>query len=76
MNRMKQIPICLLLLWGFLLGSHNGYIALWEDGRAEPRQIFPYRVDSLPVADQQALEKGIRLRDAGSLRQLLEDYLS
>ena len=76
MNRMKRFAWCIPLLLGFILGSHNGYIALWEDGSQEPRQIFPYQVTSLPVADQQALEKGIRLKDAGELLQLLEDYLS
>ena len=76
MNRMKRIPWCIPLLLGFILGSHNGYIALWEEGAAQPRQIFPYAVTSLPPADQQALENGIRLKDAGELMQLLEDYLS
>lgn len=76
MNRIKQIPLCILLLFGFILGSQNGYIALWEEGSEEPRQIFPYKVEALPPADQEALEEGIRLKDAGSLLQLLEDYLS
>ncbi|MBQ8834712.1 MAG: hypothetical protein IJ001_07295 [Oscillospiraceae bacterium] len=76
MNRIRRYAWCIPLLLGFLLGNHNGYIALWEDGKAEPRQIFPYTVASLPPADQKALEEGIRLKDAGELLQLLEDYLS
>ena len=76
MNRLKQILCCVPLLLGFVLGNHRGYIALWETGDPEPRQIFPYTVASLPPADQKALEEGIRLKDAGSLLQLLEDYLS
>ncbi len=76
MNRLKQNILCLALLAAYILGNQRGYIALWESGNPEPRQIFPYKVESLPPADQKALEEGIRLKDAGELLQLLEDYLS
>lgn len=76
MNRIKQFPLCMGILFGFLLGNYNGYIALWEEGQEKPRQIFPYAVTTLPPDDQKALEEGIRLKDAGALMQLLEDYLS
>ena len=59
-----------------LLGSWKGYVALFEKGREEPRQIFPCPVDSLPEADQQALEEKIPIRNARDLQQALEDYLS
>ena len=64
------------LLMGLILGCHKGYVALWEEGAAEPRQIFPYKVTSLPLADQDALEKGIHVKTVEELSQLLEDYLS
>lgn len=73
---MRQHFISLLLALGFILGSHNGYVALWTEGRAEPDRTFPYRVSSLPPADQEALAKGIRAEDILELTQLLEDYLS
>ena len=63
-------------LFGFLLGIHNGCIALWEDGNPEPVKIFPYPAQYLPKADYQALEKGIRPGNDRELQQLLEDYLS
>lgn len=64
------------LLFGFLLGISDGYIALWKDGNADPVRVFPYRAEHLPIADQQALEEGIHLDSKEKLIQLLEDYLS
>ena len=59
-----------------LLGSWKGYVALFEKGQAEPRQIFPCLVSSLPESDQQLLEQKIPIRNARDLQQALEDYLS
>lgn len=63
------------LFFGFLLGSLDGKIALWQDADPTPH-IFPYAVTSLPLADQQALERGIYIEEEGQLRDLLQDYLS
>jgi len=59
-----------------LLGSWKGYVALFEKGRDEPKQIFPCQITSLPEADQQALLEGIPIRNSRDLQQVLEDYLS
>ena len=59
-----------------LLGSWKGYVALFDKGSAEPRQIFPCPVDSLPEEDRKALEAGIPIRNQRDLGQALEDYLS
>ena len=64
------------LLFGFLLGVHNGNVALWEDGKADPIRVFPYSASNLPTADRQALEKGIHLDNKLQLIRLIEDYLS
>lgn len=64
------------LIFGFLLGIQNGYVALWEDGKADPIRVFPYAANNLPAADRQALEKGIHLDSKLQLIQLIEDYLS
>ena len=66
----------LLLALYLVLGSWKGYVALFQQGKSEPRQIFPTQVSSLPEADQQALEEGIIVRSDKKLQQLLEDYLS
>lgn len=73
---MRKRLICFQLLLGLFLGAYKGYVALWEDGADGPRQVFPYQVSSLPAADQAALEKGIRVRNAEELTRMMEDFLS
>ncbi|MDO5153709.1 MAG: BofC C-terminal domain-containing protein [Eubacteriales bacterium] len=74
MNAKKLLSVMLLLY--VVLGTWKGYVALFDGGKEEPKQIFPYQVASLPPDDQQALEKGIVVRNERDLQQLLEDYLS
>ena len=71
----KRSCLFLMILY-LLLGSWKGYVALFEKGRDEPRQIFPCPVDSLPDADRAALEEMIPIRNSRDLQQVLEDYLS
>lgn len=68
--------ILIVLMLYLLLGSWRGYVALFDKGSEEPRQIFPCPVDTLPEQDQQALEKKIIIRNERDLQQALEDYLS
>ena len=65
-----------LLTLYVVLGSWRGYVALFEKGAEEPKQIFPTIVSALPPADQIALEQGIIVRNQRDLDALLEDYLS
>ena len=66
----------LALIGAFLIGNYNGYIALWTEEDVEPAKVFPYSVSSLPQADQQKINTGIRIESAEDLQHLLEDYLS
>lgn len=75
MKKGKQLLSGLALL-GFLLGIHDGYIALWKGEDPQPVKIFPYRADALPAEDQKRLEQGIRIGDEGSVTRILEDYCS
>jgi hypothetical protein len=65
-----------LLLAGYLLGIHDGKIALWKNEDPELIRVFPYRAELLPPADQHALQNGIPIEDAHHLSRLLQDYLS
>ena len=65
-----------LLALAVVIGNWKGYIALFDQGAAEPKQIFPCPVEALPEADQVALENGIIVRNQRDLQQILEDYLS
>lgn len=71
----KKVFSAFLALY-VVLGTWKGYVALFDKGKDEPRQIFPNTVASLPAEDQAALEKGIVVRNDRQLQQLLEDYLS
>lgn len=66
----------LTLIFTFLLGCHEGFVALWKPPAEEPAAVFPYAVTSLPQADQQWLKKGIEIPNSDALMALLEDYLS
>jgi len=70
----RSVPLLLSLY--LMLGCWKGYVALFEKGQVEPRQIFPCPVDSLPEEDQQRLLEKIPLRNQRDLQQALEDYLS
>ena len=75
-HRMRKQTAAVLLSLAAVLGSWKGYVALFDPGAQEPRQIFPTRVDTLPEADQTALTEGILVRSEKKLQALLEDYLS
>ncbi len=73
--RIKRI-MCNILLFAYLLGVKDGFIALWKDETPEHIRVFPYRADSLPPEDQKALQRGIRIDSKTELIHILEDYLS
>ena len=56
---MLKKSASLILLLYLTLGCFRGYLALFDKGASEPKQIFPCQVSSLPDADREALEKGI-----------------
>ena len=74
MKKSKQL--CLIVLLIGYLGVHNGYLALWKNGCAEPDRIFPRQVCLYPETDQNALKKGIPFSTQKELHRLMEDFLS
>ena len=72
----KRILFSALLALYVVIGTWKGYVALFDQGAAEPKQIFPCPVAALPESDQQALKNGIVVRNQRDLQQLLEDYLT
>lgn len=72
----KIIILYCITAVGFLLGIHNGRIALWEDGKEKPIKVFPYSAAMLPEKDQSALKEGIRFDSKQDLLERMEDYLS
>ena len=74
---MKKIRIsvlaCILCCY---LGLQGGYVALWDSDAPEPVQVFPYRAEMYPEADQEALRRGIPITSPKMLTRLMEDYFS
>lgn len=68
--------IYIVLFFGFLLGIHEGKIALWQNEDPEPIKVFPFYAKFLPAADRRALEEGIRFESEEDLKRLLTDYMS
>jgi hypothetical protein len=71
-----HFPVLLILFFGFLLGIHEGKIALWHDDDPQPVKVFPFYAKFLPSADRRALEEGIRFESEEDLKRLLADYMS
>ena len=68
--------LCTALMAVYLLGVHEGKIALWSGDDPEPIQVFPYRVSMLPKKERQMLKEGIRIETLEELYELAEAYLS
>ena len=68
-----MIPLALAV---YLLGVHDGKIALWEGDDPEPIRVFPYRASMLPQDARERLEEGIPIDSMEDLRKLAEAYLS
>ena len=73
---IKRGYLYLTLFFTFLLGNHEGFIALWINDNPQPEAVFPYCVASLPPADQAAVNEGISIKSKAELICILEDYLS
>ena len=68
--------LCGALMAVYLLGVHEGKIALWSGDDPEPIQVFPYRVSMLPRKEREMLKEGIQVESLEELYQLAEAYLS
>ena len=71
----KHIILYSILFFGFLLGIHEGRIALWKDGDPEPYKVFPYYASMLPKEYRNALKQGVHFENEDQLRKMVEDYL-
>lgn len=75
-KRVMSQLLCCTLLAVYLLGIHDGKVALWSGDDPEPAQVFPYRVSMLPKEARELLEQGIPINSMEDLNRLMEAYLS
>ncbi|MGE4548596.1 MAG: BofC C-terminal domain-containing protein [Intestinibacillus sp.] len=59
---------------GYTAGVLDNHIVIYTNGQAEPSLVTEIDIRSLPLADQEALRRGISLPDDEALARLLEDY--
>lgn len=71
----KPYAVLLPVFLSFLLGVHDGKLALWKGNDPEPVYQFPYSASLFPEEDQDALRHGIRVEDSELIR-ILEDFCS
>jgi hypothetical protein len=68
--------LCCALMAVYLLGVHDGKVALWSGDDPEPTRVFPYSVSLLPEDARTLLEQGIPINSMDDLNRLMEAYLS
>lgn len=60
----------------YLLRAHQGRLAVFLPGNAEPQLLFDTPLSLLPDLDQAALQAGVWAADYAELVRLIEDYIS
>ena len=75
--KKKQLSnlLCCALLAVYLLGIHDGKIALWKGNDPEPIKVFDYSASQLPEEAQKQLEAGVPINSIRELKKLAEQYL-
>ena len=75
--KKKQLSnlLCCALLAVYLLGIHEGKIALWKGNNPKPIKVFDYSASQLPEEAQKRLEAGVPIKSLKELRELAEQYL-
>ena len=68
--------LCAAFLSVYLLGIHDGKIALWSGDDPEPIRVFPDSASMLPEEARKQLEAGIPIESMEDLNRLAEAYLS
>lgn len=74
MKRKKQLSTLLsaAILFSFLIGIHDGRLAIWRDEDPKPVKVLPVPTVLLPGDVQDLLRQGIRVESDEELAKLLE----
>ncbi len=60
----------------YIIGQHDGKLAIFLDGNSEPLEVYDTYVSDLPEADRNYIKKGIRVTSVADLAAYLEDLTS
>lgn len=62
---------------GYIVKSNNGYVTVYVDNGEQTPVIYKkydIAVSTLPLADREQLEKGIKKENLSDVAELIEDY--
>ena len=76
MHKVYYKLLTAVIAFNLLLGSWNNHVALYMTGDPEPLEVYPVKLEMLPMADQESLISGIPVENSKKLHQLLQDMLS
>lgn len=68
--------LALTLIFGFLIGVHNGRIGIWKAEDPTPMRTIPCPVWVLTSRQQQMLRDGIRIDSMEDLERMINDFFS
>ena len=60
----------------YILGTYNGFAAVFRYGEEQPEQILDTRISALPQSIAEELRRGIKAATEENLQRLVEDYCS
>lgn len=60
----------------YILKENSGKLSVYKRGEQEPIETFNVYINTLPLYDQQELQKGIHVKNYEELLTLIEDYIS
>ena len=76
MHKIYHTILTSMIILTLFLGSWRGHVALFTEEGPQPLELYPVRLELLPVADREQLLKGIPVKDTKELMRILEDLLS
>lgn len=76
MKRKRNLStlLCASLLFTFLLGIHEGRLAIWKDSDPTPAKVLPVPTALLPSRVQGVLRQGVRVESDEEMAKLLEAF--
>ncbi len=74
MKRKKNLSnlLCATLLFSFLIGIHEGRLAIWQNNAPSPAKVLPVPCGLLPSKVQSVLKQGVRVESDEEMAKLLE----
>lgn len=60
----------------YTLKKYDNHLAVFENNNIQPIEVIEVDIRSLPIADQNILDSGIKVTSISALKKIIEDYES